>query len=65
MSTEIITSRNGLKAVKIANAAASAEIMLLGAHLVSYKTADGREHLWMSERSFFEEGSMPTVPSRR
>ena len=56
MSTEIISSRNGLKAVKIANAAASAEIMLLGAHLVSYKTADGTEHLWMSERSFFEEG---------
>ena len=56
MSTEIITVKNGLKAVKVVNAAASAEIMLLGAHLVSFKPNGGEELLWMSERSFFEEG---------
>ena len=50
------TTINGISAIKVRNRAASAEILKLGAHVVSFKPANGAELLWMSERSKFEVG---------
>lgn len=48
---------NGLPAVCLTTAAgAAAVITLYGAHLVSWKAADGRERLYLSERSRFGAG---------
>ncbi len=47
----------GLPVVKIANAAATAEICLLGAHVMSYIPAGQQDVLWMSSEAIFAEGT--------
>ncbi|NLZ62571.1 MAG: D-hexose-6-phosphate mutarotase [Lentisphaerae bacterium] len=54
---DIIDGPGGLPVVRICNAAASAEICLLGAHLLSYVPRGGRDLLWMSREAVFKEGS--------
>lgn len=52
-----IADFNGLPAVRLATPdGAVALITLYGAHLVSWISADGRERLYLSERSRFESG---------
>lgn len=51
------TGCGGLPKVVLAHASgAAAEVYLLGAHVASWKTADGKERLFLSGRSLFEEG---------
>lgn len=57
MSVSLITGKGGLPAVRVANDAATAEIMLLGAHLISYVPAHSTELIWMSSASQFKDGT--------
>ena len=50
-----VTGRGGLPEVHIHNNAASAEICLMGAHLLSYRPADEKEVLFLSEKSAFAQ----------
>lgn len=56
MPATLITGKGGLPAVKVENASATAEIMLLGAHLISYVPTQNSELIWMSAASRFEDG---------
>ena len=49
MPAKLINGRGGLPAVYVKNNSATAEIMLLGAHLISFKPAKSTELIWMSK----------------
>ncbi len=54
---DIVDGPGALPVVRISNSAASADICLLGAHLMSYKPCGERDLLWMSSKSVFEDGN--------
>ncbi len=56
MSDLAMETWNGLPVLKIKNNAAEAMIALLGAHVLSYKPAGGRELLWLSKETWHENG---------
>jgi glucose-6-phosphate 1-epimerase len=54
----IVTARNGMRAVVLTHASgARAELYLYGAHLTSWRSADGDELLFLSEQAVFEAGA--------
>ncbi len=52
---QVVTGRGGLPEVHIQNEAASAEICLMGAHVLSYHPAGQKEVLFLSEHSAFAQ----------
>lgn len=54
---ELFTGRGGLQFIKIENKLATAEISLMGGHIVSYTPSGERPVLWMSEKSLYQAGS--------
>jgi glucose-6-phosphate 1-epimerase len=56
-STTIVAGKSGLPMVRIAAAAASAEIYLHGAHLTSWKPKGFEEIIFVSENARFEDGT--------
>ena len=56
MPAKLVNGRGGLPAVYVKNNAATAEIILLGAHLVSYRPAKSTELIWLSKATRFENG---------
>ena len=53
---EIVSGAGGLPFIRISNAAASAEICLLGAHVTSYIPNGQKDLLWMSRNAEYIEG---------
>ena len=53
---ELFTGKGGLQFIRIDNMLATAEISLLGGHVVSYTPAGERPVLWMSEKSLYQQG---------
>jgi len=53
---EIFCGAGGLPFIRISNAAAKAEICLLGAHVTSYIPAGQKDLLWMSKNVEYAEG---------
>ncbi|MFA4945675.1 MAG: D-hexose-6-phosphate mutarotase [Lentisphaeria bacterium] len=57
-SVQFETGVNGLPKLILRHASgATAEVYRLGAHVASWKAADGRERLFLSRKSLFEEGT--------
>ena len=56
-SVTVTSGEGGLPAVDIATPVASARIYLYGAHVASWTPAGGRDVLWLSPASAFEEGT--------
>lgn len=57
MSIAVKPGRGGLPTVFVENAAATAEITLLGAHIVSFIPKGGKDLMWMSSDTVYAEGS--------
>lgn len=54
----VVTARNGMRAVVLTHTSgARAELYVHGAHLTSWRSADGDELLFLSEKAVFEAGS--------
>jgi len=53
---EFIRGKGGLPTAIIINGLASSEVCLYGAHVLKYQPKDQKDVLWMSDKSFFEEG---------
>ena len=54
---DLFTGKNGLQFIKIDNKSATAEISLMGGHIVSYTPSGERPVLWMSEKSMYQTGN--------
>ena len=54
---DLFTGKGGLPFIKINNKFATAEISLMGGHIVSYTPAGERPVLWMSEKSMYRAGN--------
>lgn len=65
MSDLAMETWNGLPVLKIKNNAAEAMIALLGAHVLSYKPAGGRELLWLSKETWHENGKSRSAAASR
>lgn len=53
---DIVAGPGGLPSIRISNAAATAEICLLGAHVTSYIPKGQKDVLWMSRNTVYAEG---------
>ncbi len=57
MAISLHTGEGGLQVVRVENDEATAEITLLGAHVISYIPKGGEEIMWMSPKCVFAEGT--------
>jgi len=57
MSASVKPGHNGLPTVFVENESATAEITLLGAHVISFIPKGGKDLMWMSPKTVYAEGS--------